>query len=133
MKIKNIAAFLLILMSFFTCQNETKSDMSSGMIKVSIMYPNSEDGTFNMNYYKENHMPMLAELFGESLKQYSIDKGISGRLPNEPASYIAIGHLYFDTLSEYQEGFKKHGKIILDDIPNYTNIKPTVQISKVIK
>ena len=133
MKIKNIATFLLILMSFFSCQNETKSDMSSGMIKVSIMYPNSEDGTFNMNYYKEKHMPMLAELFGESLKKYSIDEGISGRLTSEPASYIAIGHLYFDTLPEYQEGFKKHGKIILDDIPNYTNIKPTVQISKVIK
>ena len=127
---------IVIILAFLTitnCQNEAKPDISSGMIKISIMYSNTESGTFNMDYYKEKHMPMLSELFGESLKQYSIDEGVSGRLPNEPATYIAIGYLYFDTLSDYQEGFKEHGKTILDDIPNYTNIKPTVQISKVIK
>ena len=135
MKLKQNILFAVLFISLTACHDYSKceSKITSGMVKISIMYPNEAGKTFNMNYYKENHMPMLAELFGKTLKYYHIDEGISGRTPDEPAAYLAIGHLYFNALSDYQDGFKIHGKTILGDIPNYTNIKPAVQISKVIK
>ena len=48
---------------------------------------------------------MLADLFGQSLKIYEMDKEISGRTPDEPIPYLAIGYLYFDELSDYQNAF----------------------------
>ena len=131
MKLKTL--FLICSLGLFinSCSNAPK--LSEGMIKIVIMYPNANTNTFNMDYYSNTHMPMLAELFGDALKHYSIEGGISGRTAEEPAPYMAVGHLYFNTLEDYQEGFGKHAETILNDIPNYTNIKPVVQISKVVK
>jgi uncharacterized protein (TIGR02118 family) len=97
------------------------------------MYPNEEGKTFDMNYYSTKHMPMLKDLFGESLKLLEIDKGISGRTPNEPIPFLAIGYLYFDKLSDYQNAFGPNAEKILSDIPNYTNIQPVVLISEVVE
>ena len=104
-----------------------------GMIKVDIIYPNGEGHTFDMDYYANQHMPMVAELFGDSLKFYRIDKGISGRTPDDPIPYLAIGTFYFDQLSAYQNSFGPNAEKILSDIPNYTNIQPEVLISEVVE
>ncbi|GAB5520739.1 MAG: EthD family reductase [Rhodothermales bacterium] len=103
------------------------------MIKVTIMYPNSEDATFDMDYYADTHMPMVARLLGDALKTLEIDEGMAGRTPDQPVPYLAIGYLYFDTLPAYQEAFGPHAEAILSDIPNYTNTQPVLQISTVIQ
>jgi uncharacterized protein (TIGR02118 family) len=46
--------------------------------------------------------------------------------------YLAIGYLYFDRLSAYQNSFRPNAEKIRGDVPNYTNIQPVVQISEVI-
>ena len=104
-----------------------------GMIKVTIMYAGGDDKQFDMNYYANQHMPMLQRLFGKALKGYEIDKGMAGRSPDEPIPYLAIGYLYFDKLEDYEKSFGPNAEQILADIPNYTNIQPLVQISEVIK
>lgn len=117
-----------------SCQHtESMDDLSAkeGMIKVTILYPNSEGKTFDMDYYSNKHMPMVASLLGDSLKLLAIDKGIAGRTPDEPIPYLAIGYLYFDKLSAYQNSFGPNAEKIVNDIPNYTNIQPVVQISEV--
>lgn len=114
------------------CQ-DTKSNVKKGMTKIAIMYPSGEGHTFDMAYYATKHMPMVADLFGEPLRYWSIDKGISGRTPEEPMTYAAIGYFYFDSIQAYGEAFGPNAEKILGDIPNYTNIQPVIQISEVIK
>ncbi len=103
------------------------------MIKVTILYPNGNGKTFDMDYYSKKHMPMVADLLGDSLKHMNIDRGISGRTPDEPIPYLAIGYLYFDKLSAYQNSFGPNADEIVGDIPNFTNIQPIVQISEVLQ
>lgn len=76
---------------------------------------------------------MVANLFGDLLKHYAIEKGMAGRTPDEPIPYLAIGYFYFDQLSDYQNAMGQNAEKILNDIPNYTNVKPIVQISEVVK
>ena len=120
-------------MSYLLVAMEKQLSIKKDMIKVTILYPNSNGKTFDINYYTNHHMPMVADLFGDTLKGYNIDQGISGRTPEDTIPYLAIGYFYFDTLIEYQNVFDANAKKILDDIPNYTNIQPVVQISKVVK
>ncbi len=133
----NIKTYLLILLTFCLsyCQQSpaTEDPVSPGMVKVTIMYPNGEGKSFDMDYYTKKHMPMLADLFGDAMKRYEIDLGVGGRGPEEPVPYLAIGYLYFDTLSDYQNAFGPNAEKILGDIPNYTNIQPVVQISEVVR
>lgn len=123
----------MLLVSFGLGEDADASPIKKGMVKVTILYPNEEGKTFDMEYYANNHMPMVADLFGKSLKKFEIDRGISGRTPEDPIPYIALGYLYFDTLVDYQEAFGSHGSQILEDIPNYTDIQPMIQISEVVQ
>ncbi len=136
MKIKIILVTLASIALLTSCQQTTLNDTSKikkGMVKVTILYPNGDGKTFDMDYYANKHMPMLVNVLGDSLKLIKIDKGIAGRAPDEPIPYLAIGYLYFDTLSAYQNAFAPNAEKIVGDIPNYTNIQPVVQISEVFE
>lgn len=125
--------FVALLFSFqYKTLTETLQQ-KKGMIKVTILYPNSEGKKFDMDYYSTKHMPMIASLLGDSLKMFEIDKGIGGRTPQDPIPYLAIGYLYFDRLSAFQNSFRPHAEKIRGDVPNYTDIQPVVQISEVLQ
>ena len=61
----------------------------------------------------------------------AVDEGIAGGAPGAPATYVAMGHLYFDSADVFQSAFAPHAPAIMADIPNYTNIQPVIQISAV--
>ncbi len=101
------------------------------MVKVSVMYPNHEGTKFDMTYYINRHIPMARQLLGSALRGVSVEQGISGEEPGSPAPYVAMGHLLFDSVEAFQTSFGPHAQAIMEDIPNYTNSEPIVQISEV--
>ena len=122
----------MILMSCQGKQAQKQAEQSQARVKVSIMYPNNDDVSFGMDYYSQQHMPMLAQLFASKMIRYEIDHGVGGRAQGEKPPFVAVGHLYFEKLSDYQEAFGTHAEKILSDIPNYTNVQPMVQISQLV-
>ena len=64
-------------------------------------------------------------------KNTAIEQGLAGGEPGAPPTYIAMGHLYFDSVEAFQESFGPHAAKIMADIPNYTDIQPIIQISEV--
>ena len=109
-----------------------KTGIRKGMIKVAIFYPNGEDNTFDMDYYSTKHMPMAATLFGDSLVAMSIDKGLANANPDLPLEYLAIGYFYFENMSSFQEAMGANSEKLRADVPNYTNIRPVLQVSEVV-
>ena len=57
--------------------------------------------------------------------------GVVGTPGSAPA-YVAMGHLWFDSMAAYDAAFGANADAILADIPNYTDIEPIVQISEVM-
>jgi uncharacterized protein (TIGR02118 family) len=101
------------------------------MIKVSVLYPNSEGNKFDMAYYCSKHIPMVQQLLGTSCKRTDVEQGLAGAVPGSRPAYIAMCHLYFDSVEAFQAAFGPHAPAIMGDIPNYTNIQPTIQVSEV--
>ena len=101
------------------------------MIKVSVMYPNSEDATFDIDYYCNTHVPMVGSLLGDALKGGAVDSGIAGGAPGEAAKFIAMGHLTFESVEAFQNSFGPNAEKILADLPNFTNTQPQIQISEI--
>jgi len=101
------------------------------VVKVSVFYPNSDGCKFDMNYYLTKHMPMVQQKLGAACKSIAVEQGIAGGAPGAPATFVAMGHLYFDSTDAFQAAFGPHAQTILADIPNYTNTQPTIQISEV--
>lgn len=57
------------------------------MIKVSVLYPYSEDKGFDMKYYCEKHMPMIKQKLGGVCKSIAAEQGIAGGEPGTPSTY----------------------------------------------
>lgn len=106
--------------------------MKKGSVKVSVLYPNENGKSFDMEYYCNKHVPMVAGLLGNAVIGASVEKGLGGGAPNQDATYVAMGNLYFETMESFQNSFGPNAEEIMGDIPNYTNIEPVIQISEVM-
>jgi len=101
------------------------------MIKVSVVYPHSEGKNFDMKYYCEKHMPMVKQKLGSACRSIAVEQGIAGGAPGTPPTYVAMGHIYSESVEAFQAAFGPHAAEIMADIPNYTAIQPIIQISEV--
>ncbi len=103
------------------------------MIKVTVLYPNEEGKNFDFDYWSGTHMEIVHRLLDPmGLNRSELEKGVSAADPNAPAPFMAMATMYFNTADEVHEGFKTHGREIIGDIKNYTDISPQYQISEVL-
>lgn len=132
MKVQFVFLFLILVCSTAKGQSETVAD-ETGLVKVSIMYPDGEGKHFDMDYYKTKHMPMVAGFLGSNLVKYTIEKGVASSVPNQPLPYVAIGTFYVKDLSAYQQAIAPNREAIRADIRKYTNIVPVIFISELVE
>jgi uncharacterized protein (TIGR02118 family) len=103
------------------------------MIRISVMYPRGEGKTFDLGYYTQKHMTLVRDRIGKlGLVRCEVDRGLAGGAPGAPAPFTCVGHLYFNSLPEFQAAMKAHGQELFADVPNFTNIQPQVQISEIV-
>jgi uncharacterized protein (TIGR02118 family) len=102
------------------------------VIKVSVMYPNTPGARFDHDDYRDRHMPLVNQRMGDTCKYYTVDKGLAGGEPRSPATYLALCHIFCDSLEAFEAGFGPHAKEILADIANDTDLAPLIQISEVV-
>ena len=93
------------------------------MIRVSVLYPKTDGATFDHDYYRDSHVPMVQEKWG--LDGAEVDRGIDG-------PYEAVVHFRFDSQDAFQAAMGSPGTAdVMADIPNYTTITPVIQISEI--
>ena len=102
------------------------------MIKVSVMYENKPGARFDHAYYRDRHLPLLKSRLGATCLWYTIDKGLAGGAPGAPAPYVAMCHVFCDSVESFQTAMAPHAAEIMGDIKNYTDLTPTLQISEVV-
>lgn len=101
------------------------------MIKVSVLYPNALGVRFDMAYYCHQHMAIVRDCLGSACKGIAVDTGLASGTPGQAAPFIAMGHLYFDSLEAFQQSFAPHAEKIMGDLSNFTDSQPLVQISEI--
>jgi len=69
---------------------------------------------------------------GDSCLYYTVDKGLAGGEPGSPAPYVAMCHIFCDSVERFQAGFGPHAKELMADTANYTDLTPVMQISEVV-
>jgi uncharacterized protein (TIGR02118 family) len=101
------------------------------MIKVSVLYPNTEGAKFDMEYYLNKHIPMVQQKLGAACKSIAVDLGLGSAEPGSRPPYVVMGHMYFDSPETFQAAIGPHMQANMGDIPNFTNTQPAIQISEV--
>ena len=75
---------------------------------------------------------MVGALLGNALKGATVEKGIGGGAPGSSAPYAGMGNMYFNSVEEFENAFGPNADKIMGDLPNFTDIEPVIQVSKVM-
>ena len=102
------------------------------MIQFTVMYPNTEDAVFDMDYYLNTHIALVQERCGNALRSCSVEQGLGGGAPGSPPPYLVIFRLSVDSIEDFQAYVTPHDPEFAADIPNFTNITPIMQINEVV-
>ena len=103
------------------------------MFRVVMLYPQSSDSRFDMNYFLTKHIPRIQEIFKNlGLLNLEVQQGIASAMPGQSAPFICICSFLFENLEGFQQGMTAQGAWIIGDVPNYTNAQPQIQISQVV-
>ncbi len=102
------------------------------MVRVTVLYKNSEGARFDFDYYVKTHLPLARERLRDfGIGRFEVDKGIEMH-DGQKAIFLCIAHVEISSVESFKQGFEKHGEELLADIPKYTNIEPEIQISEVV-
>ncbi len=95
------------------------------MITVSILYPQSDGTSFDMDYYATNHMPMIAKHLGDACQGWGVVDVIG-------TDYHAMAWAVVSSAEAFQAAMQEHGAEITGDVPNYTNTVPVMLMGEVV-
>jgi uncharacterized protein (TIGR02118 family) len=65
-------------------------------------------------------------LFGGDLQGSEANIGVGAAAP-----FMAIGHLLFESVEAFQGCISRHGRTVMADLANFTNVEPVIQVSEV--
>ena len=102
------------------------------MIRLNILYPNTPGSRFDVDYYLGTHMPMARRLFGDVLKEVTLEQGMAGVEPESPPVYVMSCHMRFESIEAFMEAWSRIGEQLGGDIPNYTDAPPVIQFSRIL-
>lgn len=94
------------------------------MISVHILYPKTDDSTFDMDYYTSTHMPMLADALGDACSGW-------GATATKGGDWAAIGWATVESQEAFDNAMATAGAAIMGDVPNYTNVAPQLVIGDI--
>ena len=100
------------------------------MICVAVVYPNETGMRFDLEYYRDRHLPLVKDCYGPyGLSRIELDEAVSKSGKNA-APYIAIAHMMFPSMDDFIKAYREAGEQVMADIPSFTDIDPVIQISQ---
>ena len=100
------------------------------MIRITVSYPNAEGKRFDHAYYQVHHRTLLMDrLAAHGLQRVEMDKALADGAGGKPP-VVASAHLIFTDMADFEKGMAAHGREIMGDLANYTDIAPAILISE---
>jgi uncharacterized protein (TIGR02118 family) len=100
------------------------------MIRITVSYPNLAGKRFDHVYYQAHHRKLLMDRLAEhGLQRVEMDKALADGAGGKPP-VVAVAHLIFNDLAGFQKGMATHGREIMGDIGNYTDIEPAILVNE---
>ena len=100
------------------------------MVVVSVSYPVSEGSRFDLDYYVNTHTPMLRTRWNMmGLEHVRLIHGTAG-MGGGPLAFHMIALLYFRSQADLDAALAAHGREIVADINNFTDVRPAMQLNE---
>lgn len=94
------------------------------MISIHVLYPRTDESTFDMDYYVASHMPMFAAALGDGCSAWGASEVADG-------PWMAIGWCHVDSRDALDTALAEKGAEIGADLANYTNVAPQMLVGEI--
>jgi uncharacterized protein (TIGR02118 family) len=103
------------------------------MYILTITYPNTKGATFDFDYFRSKHLPRAGEAFRPfGLGYASILRG-EERVDGKAPAYFAMTILSFRDEQGARDAMASDAaKALMDDIANFTSVKPVMQFNTAV-
>jgi uncharacterized protein (TIGR02118 family) len=106
------------------------ADGAAGGDCMTILYPAGEGLKFDADYYRAQHLPLIMKLYGASIERFEL-RPVAAVGGAPPSAFAAAVNIWIADRKAFDANNEKHGKTLVDDVPNFTNAQPTIQFDKV--
>ena len=100
------------------------------MINVSVWYPNGVGVRVRHGLLRQLTYPHGAQAPRAGAQEGRDRTAALGCQPGPEPAFVAGCQLHFDSVEAFQAAFEPHAAAIQDDIANYTNTTPVIQINE---
>lgn len=99
---------------------------------VSVTYPHTEGSHFDVDYYVKSHMKLVHDRWSPlGLKSFQIVRG-TGTPDGKPPAATMLVLLDFESPEAFGRAVEAHGAEVMGDVPNFTDIVPSLQFNEVL-
>lgn len=101
---------------------------------LTILYPNEPSTTFDLDYYKNIHMPLVQKHWAKyGLKRWSICKFLSST-DGLPLPYVCYGVIELESADRLEAALADIAMdAMISDVKNYTGIQPVMLLGEVVR
>ncbi len=117
------------------------ADSAQGVTAMTILYPAGEGLHFKADYYRDHHLTLIKKLYGNSIQRFELRTVSPPPAPPAGAApppgappapkFAAAINIWIADLAAFTANNEKHGKTLIDDVPNFTNAMPSIQFDTV--
>jgi len=102
------------------------------MIRLSLVYRDSENAHFDFDYYVNRHVEMSRRVLADcGLKSIEVQQCL--RTPDgAKPGVICISHVDFESEEGLSKALQVHAAALEVDFPNYTNIDPEMYVCRIL-
>ena len=102
------------------------------MTIAAVMYPATESGRFDFDYYMHDHIPLVRRLWEPlGLGAVSVMRAVPAP-DGAPPAYTLTALLTFGSMSDFEAAAAQHGAEIFADIERFTDAKPVIIFNEAI-
>ncbi|AJK49821.1 hypothetical protein Bpla01_50170 [Burkholderia plantarii] len=94
-----------------------------------MLYRADEAIRFDGSYYRDHHVPLVAERIGDLCESWEVDFGVATGEVSPP--FLAVGHFHTRDLDGFLAALQRNRAELEADLDNCSSHAPQMQISKV--
>ena len=99
------------------------------MIRVLVLYQRQEGKKFDLEYYKNFHLPLVKDRLSPVKMEIDLGTTVMGK----DSPYIAITYMYFDSVQQLAAKYFFASAELNEDVEKFTDTKLVFQISEIVE
>ena len=93
---------------------------------LTILYPREDGATWNADYYRDGHMPLIMDLYGtRAIRRFEVRKG------PEQGAFMGTVNIYIEDQDAFDAAGAEHTQTLVDDVPNFSSVFPVVVTTEI--